>query len=106
MDKKGFLYNVFFSKIEKVLILVKKSIYIAWYRHHFLIPPKVLFKYIISFLLTLYNLLVENFLKILDGLKISIFCLKPYVSSAIIRSVSGIYLTIKYLYGGQKLYGS
>lgn len=37
------------SKIDKFRYLVKKSIYFAWYRHHFLIPPRVLKKYIKSF---------------------------------------------------------
>ena len=38
-----------FSKFGKVLYLIKKSVYFAWYRHHFLIPPRVLVKYIRSF---------------------------------------------------------
>ena len=38
-----------FSKFGKVIYLIKKSIYFAWYRHHFLIPPRVLVKYIRSF---------------------------------------------------------
>ncbi|MBR3199018.1 MAG: glycosyltransferase [Bacilli bacterium] len=38
-----------FSKFAKVFYLIKKSIYFAWYRHHFLIPPRVLVKYIKSF---------------------------------------------------------
>ncbi len=38
-----------FSKFAKVFYLIKKSIYFAWYRHHFLIPPRVLIKYIKSF---------------------------------------------------------
>ena len=37
------------SKFAKVFYLIKKSIYFAWYRHHFLIPPRVLIKYIKSF---------------------------------------------------------
>ena len=37
------------GKFAKVLYLIKKSIYFAWYRHHFLIPPRVLIKYIKSF---------------------------------------------------------
>jgi len=37
------------SKFAKVFYLIKKSIYFAWYRHHFLIPPRVLLKYIKSF---------------------------------------------------------
>ena len=42
MKKQGLIYKKFISKIEKVIYLVKKSIYFAWHRHHFLIPPKVL----------------------------------------------------------------
>ena len=38
-----------FSKFGKIGYLIKKSIYFAWHRHHFLIPPKVLIKYIKSF---------------------------------------------------------
>lgn len=37
------------SKFAKIFYLLKKSIYFAWYRHHFLIPPRVLLKYIKSF---------------------------------------------------------
>ena len=47
--KDSFLYKKVFSKFGKVFYLIKKSIYFAWYRHHFLIPPKVLRKYIKSF---------------------------------------------------------
>lgn len=53
MKKRSFVYRVFISKIEKVLYLIKKSLYFAWYRHHFLIPPKVLKKYIKSFFVVL-----------------------------------------------------
>ena len=42
-----------FSKFAKVWYLIKKSIYFAWYRHHFLIPPRVLIKYIRSFFVVL-----------------------------------------------------
>ena len=49
MKKQSFIYRKFISKIEKLVYLIKKSIYFAWYRHHFLIPPKVLKKYIKSF---------------------------------------------------------
>ena len=49
MKKQSFIYRKFISKIEKLIYLIKKSIYFAWYRHHFLIPPKVLKKYIKSF---------------------------------------------------------
>jgi len=38
-----------YQKFEKVLYLVKKSVYFAWHRHHFLIPPKAMKKYIKSF---------------------------------------------------------
>jgi len=38
-----------FSKLEKVFRLLKKSIYFAWHRHHFLIPPSAMKKYIKSF---------------------------------------------------------
>ncbi len=51
--KQSFLYKYFFSKIEKFLYLSKKAIYFAWYRHHFLIPPRVLVKYIRSFVVAL-----------------------------------------------------
>ena len=53
MKKESFIYRKFISKIEKILYLIKKSIYFAWYRHHFLIPPKVLKKYIKSFFVVL-----------------------------------------------------
>lgn len=42
-----------FSKIEKFIRLVKKSIYFAWHRHHFLIPPSAMKKYIKSFFIVL-----------------------------------------------------
>lgn len=41
------------NKFGKINYLVKKSIYFAWYRHHFLIPPRVLVKYIRSFFVVL-----------------------------------------------------
>lgn len=41
------------NKFGKINYLVKKSIYFAWYRHHFLIPPRVLIKYIRSFFVVL-----------------------------------------------------
>ena len=47
--KDSFLYRKIFSKFGKLFYLIKKSIYFAWYRHHFLIPPRVLIKYIKSF---------------------------------------------------------
>ncbi|MEE3343269.1 MAG: glycosyltransferase [Bacilli bacterium] len=55
MAKKeaNFLYKKIFSKIDKFNYLVKKSLYFAWYRHHFLIPPRVLVKYIRSFFVVL-----------------------------------------------------
>ena len=53
-DKKtGFLYKHVISRIEKFIYLSKKAIYFAWYRHHFLIPPRVLIKYIRSFMVAL-----------------------------------------------------
>lgn len=42
-----------YSKIEKFVRLVKKSIYFAWHRHHFLIPPSAMKKYIKSFFVVL-----------------------------------------------------
>lgn len=51
--KQGFIYRKIISKIEKLIYLFKKSIYFAWHRHHFLIPPKVLKKYIKSFFVVL-----------------------------------------------------
>jgi len=51
--KESFLYKKVFSKFGKVFYLIKKSIYFAWYRHHFLIPPRVLIKYIKSFFVVL-----------------------------------------------------
>ena len=41
------------NKFGKIKYLIKKSIYFAWYRHHFLIPPRVLIKYIRSFFVVL-----------------------------------------------------
>ena len=53
-DKKpNFLQRHVISRIDKVLYLSKKAIYFAWYRHHFLIPPRVLIKYIRSFMVAL-----------------------------------------------------
>ena len=40
-------------KFEKLFRLIKKAIHFAWYRHHFLIPPKALKKYIKSFFIVL-----------------------------------------------------
>ena len=51
--KQSFIYRKFISKIEKVKYLVKKSVYFAWHRHHFLIPPKAMKKYIKSFFVVL-----------------------------------------------------
>ncbi len=51
--KQSFLYRHFFSKIEKFIYLSRKAIYFAWYRHHFLIPPRVMIKYIRSFFVAL-----------------------------------------------------
>ena len=53
MKKNSFLYKNIFSKFEKIIYLLKKSIYFAWHRHHFLIPPRVLIKYIRSFFVVL-----------------------------------------------------
>ena len=53
MNKRNFLYDNFFSKIEKFIRLIKKSIHFAWYRHHFLIPPSAMKKYIKSFFIVL-----------------------------------------------------
>lgn len=36
-------------KPSKITYLAKKSFYFAWHRHHFLIPPRVLYKYMKSF---------------------------------------------------------
>ena len=38
-----------YSKTEKIVRLIKKSLYFAWHRHHFLIPPSAMKKYIKSF---------------------------------------------------------
>ena len=51
--KQSFIYRKFISKIEKVTYLIKKSVYFAWHRHHFLIPPKAMKKYIKSFFIVL-----------------------------------------------------
>lgn len=42
-DKLGF------TRFEKLIRLMKKGFYFAWYRHHFLIPPKTLIRYMKSF---------------------------------------------------------
>lgn len=51
--KQSWFYRKVISKFEKVIYLSKKAIYFAWYRHHFLIPPRVLLKYIKSFMVAL-----------------------------------------------------
>lgn len=51
--KHSFIYRKFISKIEKITYLIKKSVYFAWHRHHFLIPPKAMKKYIKSFFVVL-----------------------------------------------------
>lgn len=51
--KQNFLQKNIFAKIGKFLYLGKKAVYFAWYRHHFLIPPKVLKQYAHSFLVSL-----------------------------------------------------
>ena len=52
-NKHSFSQNKIFSKIGKFIYLGKKSIYFAWYRHHFLIPPRVLKQYAHSFFVSL-----------------------------------------------------
>ena len=52
-SKPNFLERHVFSRIGKLLYLSKKAIYFAWYRHHFLIPPRVMIKYIRSFMVAL-----------------------------------------------------
>ena len=51
--KQSFLQRKVFSKIEKFLYLSKKAIYFAWYRHHFLIPPRIMKQYLKSFFVAL-----------------------------------------------------
>lgn len=51
--RQSFLQRKVISKIEKFLYLSKKAIYFAWYRHHFLIPPRVMKQYIQSFMVAL-----------------------------------------------------
>lgn len=41
--------NKIYSRVEKFFVLAKKSFFIAWYRHHLLIPPRSLYKYTKSF---------------------------------------------------------
>ena len=54
MEKKSnWFYKKVISKFEKFFYLMKKAIYFAWYRHHFLIPPRVMVKYIRSFFVAL-----------------------------------------------------
>ena len=50
---KNYLNRKLFSKFGKLFYLIKKSFYFAWHRHHFLIPPKALIKYIKSFFVVL-----------------------------------------------------
>ncbi len=50
---KNLWYSGTISKLEKLIRLIKKSIYFAWHRHHFLIPPSAMKKYIKSFLIVL-----------------------------------------------------
>lgn len=52
-NNKNFLQNKLFSKLGKFIYLGKKAIYFAWYRHHFLIPPRVLKQYAHSFFVSL-----------------------------------------------------
>lgn len=51
--KQSFLQRKVFSRIEKFFYLSKKAIYFAWYRHHFIIPPRVMKQYIKSFMVAL-----------------------------------------------------
>lgn len=51
--QQSWFYKKIISKFEKLFYLSKKAIYFAWYRHHFLIPPRVLAKYIRSFIVNL-----------------------------------------------------
>ena len=51
--KVSFFRKHIISRFEKIVYLVKKAIYFAWYRHHFLIPPRVMLKYIRSFFVAL-----------------------------------------------------
>ena len=53
MNEESWIYRKVISKFEKIIRLTKKAIYFAWYRHHFLIPPRVLIKYIRSFIVAL-----------------------------------------------------
>lgn len=51
--KVSFFRKHIISRFEKLIYLSKKAIYFAWYRHHFLIPPRVMIKYIRSFFVAL-----------------------------------------------------
>ena len=51
--KVNFFRRHVISRFEKLIYLSKKAIYFAWYRHHFLIPPRVMIKYIRSFFVAL-----------------------------------------------------
>lgn len=42
-----------YSRFEKFFILAKKSLFIAWYRHHLIIPPRSIYKYAKSFFINL-----------------------------------------------------
>ena len=52
-NKQSWFSRYIGSKFGKLIYLSKKAIYFAWYRHHFLIPPRVLLKYIRSFFVAL-----------------------------------------------------
>ena len=52
MKEESFIRKIF-NKVEKIIILIKKSIYFAWHRHHFLIPPSAMKRYIKSFFVVL-----------------------------------------------------
>ena len=51
--KSNWFYVKVISRFEKIIYLIKKAIYFAWYRHHFLIPPRVMIKYVRSFFVAL-----------------------------------------------------
>ena len=51
--KTSWFYRHVISKFAKVIYLLKKAIYFAWYRHHFIIPPRVMKQYIKSFMIAL-----------------------------------------------------
>ena len=50
---KNNMLKKIYNKFEKMFYLIKKSVYFAWHRHHFLIPPSAMKKYIKSFFVVL-----------------------------------------------------